>query len=83
VTCEAEIPKVLISLCITYKLVNYQEFTEGSTDFLDATKNKYRKRFMISLPEYLDGLPDLTEIFSPPTYSSEQNKQVEKRMMFD
>ena len=81
-TCEGGIPKFLVSLCealhLNWSII--KNSTEGSSSSADAEKNRNRERFMISFSESLDGLPDLTEISSPSTYSNDPAK---KRMMFD
>jgi hypothetical protein len=85
VTCQGEIPKFLISLCnalhLNWSII--KNSTEGSSDSSNASKNKHRERLMISFPEDLDSLPDLTAKSPPSAYSNEQTKPAEKRMMYD
>lgn len=82
ITFQGGIPKFIAPLCesLNLKWSIIKNSTEGSTGTAEAARNKFRERFMISLPTDLNGLPDLSESV-PPTNESRNGRP--KRNAFD
>ena len=73
-------PNHIIALCeaLTLNWSIIKNSPEGSTGPTDATKNKFRQRFVIMFPQDMDGLPDLSKDEPPPMYTDEKAELARK-----